>query len=73
MLYIVRFGSYRPHDFVIGDASSLLSMTSQNVYNILVTSTTNKVLILDARFWYEISQQIHIKPYYAFSNPKYLF
>jgi carbohydrate-binding DOMON domain-containing protein len=73
MLYIVRFGPYRPHDFIISDASSLLSMTSQNVYNILVTSTTNKALTLYARFRCEISQQIHGKPYYAFSNPKYLF
>jgi hypothetical protein len=73
MLYIVRFGPYRPHDFIIGDASSLLSLTFQNMYNMLVTSTTNKTLALDARFQGGISQQIHGKPYYAFSNPKYLF
>jgi len=42
MLYIVRFGPYRPHDFVPGDASPLLSLTPQNAYNILTTSTTNK-------------------------------
>jgi hypothetical protein len=28
MLYIVHFGSYRPHGFVSGDASPLLSLTS---------------------------------------------
>jgi hypothetical protein len=50
MLYIVRFEPYRPHDFIIGDASSLLSLTSQNVYNMLVTSTTDKTLTLNARF-----------------------
>jgi len=42
MLYIVRFGSYRPHSFVPGDANPLLSLTLQNVYNMLATSTTNK-------------------------------
>jgi hypothetical protein len=42
MLYIVRFGRYRPHDFVLGDASPLLSLTPQNAYNMLATSTTNK-------------------------------
>jgi hypothetical protein len=35
MLYIVRFGPYRPHGFVPGDASSLLSLTPQNAYNML--------------------------------------
>jgi hypothetical protein len=55
MLYIVRFGPYRPHGFVIGDASLLLSLTPQNMYNILATSTTNKALALDARFRCEIS------------------
>jgi hypothetical protein len=43
MLYIVRFGPYCPHDFVPSDASPLLSLTPQNVYNMLATSTTNKV------------------------------
>ena len=42
MLYIVRFGPYRPHSFVPGDASPLLSLTPQNAYNMLATSTTNK-------------------------------
>jgi len=43
MLYIVRFGPYYPHGFVPGDASPLLSLTPQNAYNMLATSTTNKV------------------------------
>jgi hypothetical protein len=43
MLYIVRFGPYRPHGFFPGDASPLLSLTPQNAYNMLATSTTNKV------------------------------
>jgi hypothetical protein len=42
MLYIFRFGPYRPHDFVPGDAGPLLSLTPQNTYNMLATSTTNK-------------------------------
>jgi hypothetical protein len=42
MLYIVRFGPYRPHGLVPDDVSSLLSLTSQNAYNMLATSTTNK-------------------------------
>jgi len=42
MLYIVRFGPYRPRGFVFGDASPLLSMTPQNVYNMLATGTTDK-------------------------------
>jgi len=42
MSYIVRFGSYNPHGFVLGDASPLLSLTPQNAYNMLATSTTNK-------------------------------
>jgi len=43
MLYIVCFGPYRPHSFVLDDASPLLSLTPQNTYNMLATSTTNKV------------------------------
>ena len=31
--YIVRFGPYRPHGFVPGDASPLLGLTPQNVYD----------------------------------------
>jgi hypothetical protein len=42
ILYIIRFELYRPHGFVPGDASSLLSLTPQKVYNMLATSTTNK-------------------------------
>ena len=33
LLYIVRFGPYRPHGFVPSDASLLLSPTSQNTYD----------------------------------------
>jgi len=40
--YIVRFGPYRPHGFVPGDASPHLSLTPQNTYDILATSTINK-------------------------------
>jgi hypothetical protein len=43
MSYIVRFGPYRPHSFVLGDASLLLSLASQNAYNMLATNITNKV------------------------------
>jgi len=42
MSYIIPFGPYCPHGFVFGDASPLLSLTPQNTYNMLVTSTTNK-------------------------------
>jgi hypothetical protein len=38
MLYIVRFGPYRPHGFVPGDVSSLLSLTPQNAYNMLASA-----------------------------------
>jgi hypothetical protein len=41
--YIIHFGPYRPHDFVPGDVSPLLSLTSQNAYNKLATSILNKV------------------------------
>jgi len=40
--YIVRFGPYRPHDFVSGDASPYLSLTPQNAYDKSATSTLNK-------------------------------
>jgi hypothetical protein len=43
LLYIVRFGPYRPHGFVPGDASPHLSLTPQNAYDKLATSTFNKV------------------------------
>jgi len=39
---IVRFGPYSPYGFVPGDASPLLSLTPQNAYDKLATSTTNK-------------------------------
>ena len=42
MLYIVCFRPYRPHSFVLGDASPLLSLMPQNAYNMLATSITNK-------------------------------
>jgi len=42
MSYIVHFGPYCPHGFVLGDASPLLSLTPQNMYNMLATSTANK-------------------------------
>jgi hypothetical protein len=42
MLYIVHFRPYRPHGFVPSDASPLLSLTPQNAYNMLATSTINK-------------------------------
>ena len=48
--YIVRFGPYRPHGFVLDDASPLLSMTPQNTYNRSATITTHKALALDAPF-----------------------
>ena len=40
--YIVRFGPYRPHGFVPGNASQLLSLTPQNAFDKLATSTLNK-------------------------------
>jgi hypothetical protein len=42
--YIVRFEPYHPHGFVPGDASPLLSLTPQNVYDKLATSTLNKII-----------------------------
>ena len=42
--YIVRFGPYRLHDFVPGDASSILSLKPPNAYDKLVTSTLNKAI-----------------------------
>jgi len=42
MPYIIHFGPYRPHCFVSGDASPLLSLTPQNMYDKLATSTFNK-------------------------------
>jgi hypothetical protein len=43
MSYIVHFGPYRFHAFVLGDASPFLSLMPQNAYNMLATSTNNKV------------------------------
>jgi hypothetical protein len=43
MLYIICFESYYPHGFVPDDASSLLSLTPQNAYNMLATSIINKI------------------------------
>jgi len=40
--YIVRFGPYRHHGFIPSDASPLLSLTPQNAYDKLATSTLNK-------------------------------
>jgi hypothetical protein len=42
--YIVRFGPYHPHGFFPGDASPLLSLTPQNAYDKLATSTLNKAI-----------------------------
>ena len=44
MPYIVRFGPYHPHGFFPGDASPLLSLTPQNAYDKLATSTLNKAI-----------------------------
>ena len=69
LLYIVRFGPYRPHDFVPGDASSLLSLTPQNAYDKLTTNTLNKTSyhsltrrygILHKIYWRENLQQERI-------------
>ena len=35
MLNIVLFGPYRPHGFISGNASPLLSLTPQNTFNML--------------------------------------
>ena len=54
--YIVCFGPYRPHDFVLDDTSSLLSLTPQNMYNMLTINTTNKVSYQTFTRRYEILQ-----------------
>ena len=56
MLYIVRFGPYRLHGFVPGDASLILSLTPQNAYIMLATSTTNKASYQILTRQYEILQ-----------------
>jgi hypothetical protein len=61
MLYIVYFGPYCSHGFVLSDASPFLSLTPKNAYNILATSTANKARALDARFRYGISKYFHLK------------
>jgi len=43
MSYIVRFGPYRLHNFVLRDANPLLSLAFQNAYNMLATNITNKI------------------------------
>ena len=67
--YIVRFGPYRPHGFVPGDASSLLNLTPQNAYDKLTTNTLNKTSyhsltrrygILHKIYWRENLQQERI-------------
>jgi len=45
-----------PHGFVLGSHAWL-----QNAYNMLATGTIYKVLALNARFWYGISQSSHLK------------
>jgi len=55
-MYIIRFGPNCLHSFIPGDASPFLSLTPQNAYNMLATSTINKALTLDTRFQYGISQ-----------------
>jgi len=57
--YIVRFGPYRSHSFVLGDTSPLLSLTPHNAYDILVISTTNKAMTLDTSFRCEISHKVN--------------
>jgi len=42
--YIVRFGPYHPHGFVLGYASPSLIPTPQNAYNMLATNMTHKAL-----------------------------
>jgi len=56
MLYIIYFKFRCSHDFVSGDLTSLLNLTSQNAYNRSATSITHKILTLDARSWYGRSQ-----------------
>ena len=56
MLYIVRFGPSRPHGFVPGDVSLILSLTPQNAYIMLATSTTNKASYQILTRQYEILQ-----------------
>jgi hypothetical protein len=59
--YIVPFGPYHPHGFVSGDASPLLSLTPQNVYDKLATSTFNKVSYNSLTCQCEILQSTPLK------------
>jgi hypothetical protein len=59
--YIFRFGPYRPHGFVPGDASPLLSLTLQNAYDKLTTSTLNKASYHSLTRQYRILQSTPLK------------
>jgi hypothetical protein len=59
--YIVRFGPYRPHGFVPGDASPLLSLTPQNAYDKLATNTLNKANYHSFTCWCGILQSTPLK------------
>jgi hypothetical protein len=61
MSYIIRFGPYRPHGFVLGDASSFLSLTPQNTYNMLATNTANKTSYQTLTRRYGILQSTPLK------------
>ena len=61
MSYIVRFEPYYPHGFVSGDASPLLSLTSQNTYDKLATNTTNKASYQLLTRWCGILQSTPLK------------
>jgi len=60
-LYIVRFGPYRPHCFVPGDTSPLLSLTPQKTYDKLAISTLNKTSYYSLTCQYGILQSIPFK------------
>jgi hypothetical protein len=59
--YIIRLESYYPHGFVPGDASPLLSLTSQNAYDKLATSTTNNASYQLLTCWCGILQSTFLK------------
>jgi hypothetical protein len=61
ILYIARFRPYRPHGFIPGDTSPLLSLTLQNAYNMLATSTTNKASYQTLTRWCGILQSTLLK------------
>lgn len=60
MLSIICFGSYRLHSFVFDNTSSFLNLMPQNMYNMLATSITNKILVLNTRFQYKISRYMSL-------------